>query len=517
VTEPSYSAADAPSASLVRAAGACAIGALVALAVAAVWASFHRGPWYDEFYTQLVTRPDRGLIASVRGSWLHDNHPPLFYLLSWLTGWLGPIETHRLLNIGILAIAIAAAWAIVRKVSALHLPAAALVLMLSANMWAVMEASELRSYFLSLCTGATLALALTATWLTRDEGDRWRRIAALLVALAAFNNHIVTTIVSGSVVVPFAALALLRRAPPLFVAIMRAPFFAGLVFLALTAIQFPYWMDNTQSFWITPGLQSASWSFQYAIQRMLEANPLLSLAAVAGAALMAWDTWKRRDLSPRFEAALLLGCGCVMAIVILIILHMVRPMIIEKYLTSLIATIALGLALGVARSLRSLPSLAGMAVFVLALLTSFYQLAANAHLAADKYSWYGTGRFIAQAKARCPGTVVHTDPFWNVHATSMSPADNKQVPGLGYRTISDYFGFKIEPEASLRMAADCPTLFWAEHNQRVLFDAGSILAHIRDRGYPVDRLTLYRVGDGWVASNRPLTYIHTASAAAPSR
>lgn len=507
MTEPFDPGAAPPSSKLARVALACAILGLVALVIAAVWASLHRGPWYDEFYTQLVTRPDRGIVASVRESWLYDNHPPLFYFLSWLTGWLGPIETHRLLNLGVLGIATGAAWTIVRKVPALHIPAAALALMLAANMWTVMEASELRSYFLSLCTGATLALTLSATWLTRNEGDRWRRMATLMVALAAFNNHIVTTIVSGAVVLPFAALALLRRDRALFIAIMRAPFLAGLVFLVLTAIQFPYWMENTQSFWITPGFQSASWSFQYAIQRTLEANPPLTLAAAAGLGLMAWDAWKRRGFSRNSEAVLLLGCGCALAIAILVGLHMVRPMIIEKYLTSLIAAITMGLALGVARSLRALPPLAGIAVLVLATLTGFYQLDAHARFAAQKNSWYGTGRFIAHVIARCPSTVVHIDPFWNVHATSMSPADNKQVPSLGYRTVSKHFGFTVEPQGSLRMARDCPTLFWAEHNQRMLFDARSAHAHLRERGYPVDHLTLYGIGDGWVATNRPLPYV----------
>ena len=110
---------------LARAAFACAAIALAALGIAIVWTSLNRGPWYDEFYTQLVTRPDRGIVASVRESWLYDNHPPLFYLLSWLTGWLGPVEQHRLLNLGILLAATAAGWTIVRKVPPLQVPAMA--------------------------------------------------------------------------------------------------------------------------------------------------------------------------------------------------------------------------------------------------------------------------------------------------------------------------------------------------------------------------------------------------------
>jgi len=505
MTQGADHAPDAPSRTLARTAFACAAIALAALGIAIVWTSLNRGPWYDEFYTQLVTRPDRGIVASVRESWLYDNHPPLFYLLSWLTGWLGPVEQHRLLNLGILLAATAAGWTIVRKVPPLQVPAMALALLLAANMWTVQEASELRSYFLSLCTGAMLALALGATWLMNDEGDRRRGVATLLVALAAFNNHIVTTIVSGAVVLPFAALALLRRDRTLFVAILRAPFFAGRVFLALTAIQFPYWMENTQSFWIAPGLQSASWSIQYAIQRTLEANPVLTLAAIAGAALMAWQSYKRRKADADLEALLLLACGCAISIAVLVGLHLVRPMIIEKYLTALVGTIAVGLSLGVARTVRALPAPVGGAVFVLALAASLYHLEGNARFSAGKNSWYGTARLIARIKDRCPGAIVHTDPHWNARVMAMSPSDNRQVPALGYRTAANRFGFAIEPAGSMRMATDCPTLFWAEHNQRNLFDARSALAHIRKRGYPVERLSLYRVGDGWVASNRPLS------------
>lgn len=505
MTESSDPATTARSPHLAKAAFACAAISLVALSIAIVWTSAHRGPWYDEFYTQWVTRPDRDLADSMRESWLFDNHPPLYYLLSWLTGWLGPIEMHRLLNLGLLVATIATGWGIVRNIRALHMAAVALAMLLVANMWTVQEASELRSYFLSLCTGAMLPLALCATWLEGNTGDRLRRIATLLTAIAAFNNHIITTIVSGALVIPFAVCALLRRDRALFLAIMRAPFVAGLMFCALAAIQFPYWMQNTQSFWITGGFDSASWSIQYAIQRTLEANPIMTFVALAGVGSWLWSAWSRRRMEPGLEAGLMLASGGALAIGILIGLHLLRPMIIEKYLMALVGALAVGLALAFARAMRSFPVALGMSLLASCLAMTLYQLQEHSQTIAQKNSWYGTARLVARITRDCPQTVVHTDPFWNAKTMAMTPKDNLEVPGFGYRIASQHFGFRTEPSGSMRVSETCPTLFWAEHDTSRLFDANDAFAHIRSRGYPIEQLIQYRVGDGWVASNRPLT------------
>jgi hypothetical protein len=70
--------------------------------------------------------------------------------------------------------------------------------------------------------------------------------------------------------------------------------------------------------------------------------------------------------------------------------------------------------------------------------------------------------------------------------------------------VAREFGFAIEPAASLRLGVGCPTLFWAEHDARHAFDEAPIIAHLRARGFALASVHVQRIGDGWVASDRPL-------------
>jgi hypothetical protein len=276
--------------------GVAVLATLMALVVAVTWAALERGPWYDEFYTKYVTRLGPPWSQALRTSWLAD-HPPFFYMLMRATAWLGPIEVHRLVNLAVAAVTAAGGWLIVRREPRLHAPAAAMVLLLAANPWTLLSATELRSYFISLCAGALLSLAL----------------------------------------------------------------------------------------------------------------------AISGLAL-----------------------------------------------------------------------------------------ADNARQAAARNNWLGTGRLIARTVAGCPGTAVHTDAYWNADLMAMTPPDNRHVAPWAYERVSRRLGFDIEPASSRRLSQTCPNLFWAEHDTTRRFDEADILQHIRESGFAIDAITLYRVGDGWVASDRPL-------------
>ena len=72
---------------------------IVSLVAAMSWAMRLRGPWYDEFYTLYVTRPDIPL-SHAFDRWLADNHPPLFYALVRATAKLGStVEERRVVNL----------------------------------------------------------------------------------------------------------------------------------------------------------------------------------------------------------------------------------------------------------------------------------------------------------------------------------------------------------------------------------------------------------------------------------
>lgn len=483
---------------------AVAVG-VAAFLVAAAWAAFARGPWYDEFYTLHVASPRFGTFEALRGHWLPDNHPPLFYALARASAFLGDsVEPRRLLNIGLAIAALLGGWAIVRRVPSLHIPAAALALTIAAQPLVLQESSELRSYFLSLCALAVLVLGLLAVWLENGERRSGQWILAV-AALAAFNTHIVTTVIAGAVGVPFVGLALLRRDWRRFRAHTLPTIAAAAIFLAVTAIQLPLWLANTTSFWIPAGFDAARWPLEHTVMRTMWANPVVTLAGLAGAGLLAWRATRERRLPRDLEAIALLGCGAAFAAIMLIAIHLFRPLLIEKYLIGLIPVIGAGLALGFGQTANALGRKGGAALLAAALAATLWSLTPSVRQAATMPSWDGSAALVARVVRACPDTAVHIDPaLVNGYTLSLSPADNLEVVPGAYRSTAARHGFALESAGSRRISAECPTLLWGEHDTSHLFTARKVLAHERGRGFVFDRLWLTRVGDGWVASDRPL-------------
>ena len=94
---------------------------------------------------------------------------------------------------------------------------------------------------------------------------------------------------------------------------------------------------------------------------------------------------------------------------------------------------------------------------------------------------------------------------------SFPPADNRPAFFAAYALMAQRSSVTLEPPTSRRMPADCPTLFWAEHDTLRSFDHARIAAHLRAQGFAVDGLWQYRIDHGWVASNRPLDSALTAN------
>jgi hypothetical protein len=475
---------------------------LLLLFAALVWTCLHRGPWYDEFYTQYVTRSGVPWTTALRSMWLTDNHPPLYYALARATTWLGTIDQHRLLNLAVAGMAVLGGLAIVRDVPRLAPTATALVFALAANPWTLIAGSELRSYFLSLCAGAVLALSLCAIRLAGGAGGRARQATYWIAALVGFNLHIVTSLTCAALVAPFLAAALLRRDWAEVRAIALAPLVAGLILVAVSAVQLPIWLANTQVFWIEGGLWSARWAVEWPLIRTLQANLVVLAGALGGGVLLAREVLRRRPSGEAGALALLVG-GVVLTIVGLVSLHLLRPMLIEKYLMAMVAAVAVGIALACGKLLESLGPRWRALALAAALVATALALVTNARAAAGRVSWFGSGGVVAAEVARCPGTVVHADGAWNDDVAGMLPRENAQVVPFAYRYVADALGFALEPVGSRRMSATCPTVFWGDHDSTARWDALRVAARLRAVGFPVTRLEFRRVDDGWVAVARP--------------
>lgn len=481
--------------------------ALALLASAIVWTALHRGAWYDEFYTQYVTRPELGWRQALLTSWLPDNHPPFFYMLMRATAWLGGIEAHRLVNLAVAALALAGGWIAARGQPLLRAAAVVLVVLLAANPWTALSATELRSYFVSLCAGALLSLALASLWISPSRGPRGprgRQTVYALTVLVSFNTHVVTSVISGALILPFLAAALLLRDRDRLRALLPAPVAAAILFALVTAFQLPHWSRNTQVFWIPSGFGQARWSMEYAVLRTLEANPAILAGSAAGALLLLRDYLRTRKVPDLLAICFLAGVGIGIAFALLTGLQLMRPSVIEKYLVAAVGGLAFVMAASCARLLTAVPRRVEALLLLVALAISGLALIGNARDVAAGASWMGTGRFIARTVAACPDTTVHTDDFWNADVMAMSPADNRRVAPWAYRSVAKQLGFAIEPASSRSLSRTCPNLFWAEHVHRNGFNEASVLKHVRESGFAVTSIRLYRAGNGWVASDRPL-------------
>jgi hypothetical protein len=502
----SQSPAAAKKGSLGIAAPAATAFAFAVFMAALVHLCLIRSPWYDEFYTIYVTRPELGWYEALRDHWLADNHPPLFYMLARATLWLGTaVEARRFVNVIIAVVSMLAGTAVVRGGSAsLRALAAPYFLLLASQAAALTAGAELRSYFLSFCSVALLLLMLAGIWL-RDEPGQPRRVVPLTItAIVACNTHIATTLIAGSAILAFAALALVRRDIIRFRACAIPAAIAGAVFLATCAAQVPHWAHNTGSFWITPGLAQARWSITMELLYGATANLAMLVIGLGGLALLGAHALKDRRMPAMLELTGLLIIGAMLSLAAMIAVHLWRPFIVPKYLIGLIPIVTMILAAGYAHLSARLSKLPAAALLLVCTVSTSQEIWRNTHTVAGLAGWDGTAAIVARQVAACPQTAVHVDLYWNRMTTSLDPPDNAAVMPYAYTLMAKRNHFAIEPETSRRVAADCPTLFWAEHITPGRETAATIRARETARGFAIGNLYFRAIDAGWIASTRPL-------------
>lgn len=470
---------------------------VIALALALAFVITRRGPWFDEFFTLYVTSRGEGFVTALTAHWLPDNHPPLYYALVDLTGWLGPtVEARRWVNGLIGLVALGGGIAAARSGSPrLRFLAALYFAGLAAQPMLVIYAAELRSYFLSLTAVAVLVLALVREYLEPGQGGRWARLPLWVGAAVAFNTHIATTLITGAMIGSFLLVALLRRRLDFVRTVLPAALPGGLLFLAVTAVQAQQWEANTRVFWIAPGLVAARWAIEMTFLAACKANPVLLAGGLAGLTLMALTAW-RGQARPALACVAALGLTAALSLAAILAIHLaMRPFVIGRYLIALVPVLAMVLALGLAELAGDRPARRS-AVMVLAVAASLVALWGNARETVTRRSWTGTSTAIAEEVRRCRGTVVHQDPVWNAELTALPPADNRAVPPFAYALMAKRHGFTIEPSASRRVSRSCPTVFWTEHSPAPTPSA--FLARLRATGYPFSGVSIRVIEDGWL-------------------
>lgn len=473
---------------------------LAALLLAALPAMGERGPWYDEFYTLYAADPTVGFWAALIDRWLPDNHPPLFYALAWATGWLGDgVEPRRSVNLFALA-GFIAGFAMLWRQSPLCRSWGPIYLVALAGLGlAVQTMAELRSGFLVLASASLLvaALATVANPTTSPASKRgWFLLGAAM--LVAFNTHFIATVIGGCLAACFGAWALAHRNYHKFGWLALCTVMASIPFLLTTALQLGTIEQNTRSFWIPAGFDAGRWVIQAFVQDLAMGNVALSLLAIVGVAKLAWEAVSQRRLQADMQLVLVIGTGMLLAIAVVLSLHMLRPVVVGRYLVALGPGAALILAIGATTALSMLNGLLRLAAMAAVLMVMCLSLFHDVSDVQSKPSWAGTARRIAGVVAACPDTAVHPALRWNVYTMNLPPAANRIVVPMAYRQMATRFGFTVEGADSRRTSTTCPDIFWVEHVSGQDVDESRIADELRREGYSLRRTQLEQIGDGWV-------------------
>jgi hypothetical protein len=465
----------------------------------AVMAIRQRGPWYDELYTYYLVRPDAPL-SVLAPAWMRDNHPPLFYALTWAWsrlvapfGLADTVEGLRTINLVVLAAMLALLVRWVRGNAWWQRVVWYDTLALAAMLPAINQVDQLRSYFLSYVLAALVLIGLVRVL----RGEVRSLLGPGIVLALAFSVHLVTTvIVAGLVAAAIVALGLARRWSDAWRLTLVATL-AFVPFVVSMALQLPTMAANTRVFWIPGGLSAGRWAIETEIQDALTANPALALIALGGVVVLAIAAW-RRDAAARatLTHVVVLGFGLGLGLAVLLMAHLYRPLLISRYLVAVDATVALELALLAAAATRHLRPPFRLGLDALALLVTLYALYSGLTQTEARPSWDGTARVIAQTVRQCPATRVYANLHWNAYTLDMAPRDNLAVVPFSYAFIAKRFGFTLSQGHA--MALGCPTLFWTEHFATQPPAAQAVIDDLRNQGFPVRSGRMVTVGIGWV-------------------
>lgn len=487
-----------------RATPAAMLLVLAGIAIAAQCAVLMlKGIWYDELFTVYVTRQRVGFADAFRSYWLSDNHPPLFYAISWITGLLSDdIYLRRLQNLVFFAVAAGFTVLAMRGSRWTSAERYLFFCAILSSLSLYSTAALLRSYLLSYLATGLLAVMLVRC--TREETDGAARdfIYAGCIAVVAANIHYVTTLVTGCLIAAFVVRSSIsrraRHAIMFFVigAVSFAPF------LTLFVIAYSDLEQNTRSFWIPAGLSYALRAFAGAAREALQSA--LPVAALAGTGIVLGVA--RKGLGSAWDRgvadAATLAAGLTASVLALLAIHSWRPVVFEYYLVGMIAPGYLALAIPAARILEA--SGPRMRLFLIwlvfawtvsAIAYAVWQVPKEANLLT-------AARIIKSEIARCPDTVVHADPHPHKGLTELPPRENGIVSLATYRWTARVYGFEVEPFASRRISATCPTLFWSAYYYNAETIAQSS-ARLRSMGYDLGSLRRLEAGPGSILRQSP--------------
>jgi hypothetical protein len=425
------------------------------------YACVMRGIWLDEFWSLRIARFDAPLIAIFSDRWLGEANPPLsnfLYLLvlSMVTDDL--VLQRLLLNGSALAFLFVGLQVTNREPidSDRRFQLILFILVASQQAWAL-GTSELRVY------GWLMAAFAVAASYVRSLTDRTEppRPAAMVVGgiavILSISLHYVAGLVASLfVVVAMGGLIVARRGNRIMA--LAIPAGVGLVSTAIFGAIFVQRSRATLDYQFIVG---TPWAAALLIVVML----VTTLLANPVAAFLAAKSRTDRPPVRATSFAAIVTATIVTAPVFLVVLHFLRPVVVERYLAGwqvLVCALVAHLAANPRVRSRLLDALlVGIGAAMMMVMAA--QAGANR-------GWHDGADRIADHVKKCPTTRVFAMSSWRLQKgrrTIVAAAEN-DLMAHSYRALATKGRFAVtmldlDSPAILPVGIACPTLVWVEH------------------------------------------------------
>ncbi|MPZ34450.1 MAG: hypothetical protein GEV13_26275 [Rhodospirillales bacterium] len=439
-----------------------AAGVGVILAIASIDAAL-RGPWLDEFWTLELSDSRKGVLALIREGWMRDAHPPVFNAWATLLASLGvtSIPAGRLVsNLLAAGLMILAALRLSRRTPEQAGFAAALLL-LTLSLPQAMESFALyRSYFWQMTAIGTLALVARHVAATKADLD-WRgdldlaAIAVLAIALS-IGVHYVGALFGGLLAGAIAVCAFARGLRRWTALLLATTALSSLFVLASIALQMPSWLAEFDHSWIDlPGFAALGVLASLAIAPLwLNPVPLAGLWPSRGQG--------QRDPSRTWFVAML-GTVLVAGVAIVLAVHAVQPIVVDRYLFAVPVLMSALLAVPAARIAQD------RWLFGLLVAVAVAGAARPMIEAGIAPLWRENARTIATVVAGCPTTQVYAASGWALGPAAETRMARREDPVFerAYRSLAAPWGYPVhvigQNGSAQATPGACPVLLWYEH------------------------------------------------------
>ena len=416
-----------------------AAGVGVILVIAVIDAAL-RGPWLDEFWTVELSDSRNGLPALIRDGWMRDAHPPVFNAWATLLASLGitSIPAGRLVsNLLAAGLMILAAFRLSRRTPGQTGFAAALLLLTLSLPQAMEYFAVYRSYFWQVTAIGTLALVARHVAATKADLD-WRRdldvaAIAVLATAASIGVHYIGALFGGLLAGAIAVCAFARGLRRWTALVLATTAVTSLFVLANVALQMPSWAAEFDHIWIDlPGFAALGMVASLAIAPLcLNPVPLAGLWRSREAS----RGQGRRDPSQTWFVAMV-GTALVAGVAIVLAVHVVQPIVVDRYLFAVPVLVSALLAVPAARIARD------RWLFGLLALVAVAGAARPMIETGIRPLWRENSRTIASIVAGCPTTQVYAASGWALGPAAETRMARREdvVFERAYRSLAEPWG-----------------------------------------------------------------------------